>query len=179
MRLDIKQQEMAVRGIAWRIKRLLAHEVGHSSRKRSLAASRASSGGSGAIGREEVPHDRPVVRGATVPPAGGSLRAHRERLVGHADVGPSEVRCHRPRGDGRNEPPVRIAELRSLIRTEFDRVSMLMDEMMVLRTEQDPVHQTGFTSICPVLYVVAFQEQAIRTSRVRARLVSLVQRALQ
>ena len=54
-----------------------------------------------------------------------------------------------------------------------------MDMMMVCSTKEGCVAQAGFTAVGPMLDVMTFQVEVIRTTWERACLVSLDQRALE
>src|SRR5512140_169833 len=117
--------------------------------------------------------DRAVVDWPAIPLAGDRVSVDRERLVRGADLRPAEI-GHRwtPRHRG-HQATMRIAEARSLIFPELDRVSVFMDRAMVQATEQSRVLQAGLAAVGPVLDMVAFQEDPVCTPGVRTRRVAL------
>src|SRR5512140_619492 len=123
--------------------------------------------------------DRAVVDWPAIPLAGDRVSVDRERLVRRADLRPAEVGHHRTPWHRGHQATMRIAEARSLIFSELDRVSVFMDIAMVQATEQCRILQAGLASVGPVLDVVAFQEDPVCTSGVRTRRIALVQRTLE
>src|SRR5437868_8220268 len=95
--------------------------------------------------------DRAVVDWPAIPLAGDRVSVDLERLVHRSDPRPAEV-CHRrtPRHRG-HQATMRIAEARSLIFPELDRVSVFMDIAMVQATEQGHIFQAGLAPVGPVL----------------------------
>src|ERR1051325_6970084 len=123
--------------------------------------------------------DRSIVDWPAIPLAGDRVGVDRERLVHRADLRPAEIRHRRtPRHRG-HQATLRIAEARSLIVPELDRVSVFMDMAMVQTTEQCCISQAGLAPVGPVLDMVAFQEDPVCTSGIRTCRIALVQRTFE
>src|SRR3954463_15211715 len=123
--------------------------------------------------------DRTVVDWPAIPLAGDRVSVDPERIVHRADPRPAEIRHRRtPRHRG-HQATMRIAEARSLIFPELDRVSVFMDIAMVQATEQGRILQAGLAPVGPVLDMVTFQEDPMCTSGVRTCRIALVQRTLE
>src|SRR3954463_16158065 len=123
--------------------------------------------------------DRAIVDWPAIPLAGDRVSVDRERLVHRADLRPAEIRPRRtPRHRG-HQATMRIAEARSLIFPELDRISIFMDIAMMQAAEQCRIFQAGLAPVGPVLDMVAFQEDSVCTSGVRTCRIAFVQRTLE
>src|SRR3954469_9197053 len=125
--------------------------------------------------------DRAIVDWPAIPLAGDRVSVDRERLIHRADLRPAEIRHRRtPRHRG-HQATMRIAEARSLIFPELDRVSVFMDIAMVQATEQCRILQAGIapSAQCLIWWPSRKIEDPVCTSGVRTYRIALVQRTLE